>query len=519
MATTKRLVKGSALNASEHDANISVIDDNKSKIDALISVDITSAGAIGNGVFNNTTIIQTALDTYDNVLIPSGDFLVTNLTIPENTRLFGDNMYTSKLVSASTGYMLSTENKSYHSVIENLTLSGGDVAKGISINCTDNTDLVEFDISIICHDLLILNTVDKALWLDVSARECRVDNVRCYYGDNGIYIDGTDNWITNSTAASMEYYGFYGSANNKFDSCKAFICGKNAGEPAMWLDRNCVATNICIQQTNGAGLYMKRYGNLFSGVIDSIGYENSFYSESNAVVIEGDFNSVTATVTDGRFDGNMRSVVKLIDGATFNEVNITLAVLNTKTYYDNDPDEIDSLFDDSLNLIKINNIPAVDQSSYTYLDLDGVSFTESYDGTGTATETNGDVDLTLVDDPTPLAVGWGTSARFDILPLNTGSKKYLVVKGRVRIKDETWGKANIALGSTTGQVSGASRIYIKDSVESGQFSYFSACYDLDQTAIDYSGVKLWIGLYKNTSDAVTGTAAAEFRNVEFYFVD
>ena len=62
MATTKRLVKGSALTAAEHDANVTAIDDNTSKLAGI------ETGAEVNTINSTTTGEPTGSDVVLNVV-------------------------------------------------------------------------------------------------------------------------------------------------------------------------------------------------------------------------------------------------------------------------------------------------------------------------------------------------------------------------------------------------------------------------------------------------------------------
>ena len=144
--------------------------------------------------------------------------------------------------------------------INNLALKSNGVSSGVSVVCSSNTGLTEFDISVNIENVY-MNDFSTGVLLDAYARECRLTNIRCYYGGSyggtGFNILGTDNFIERCTAAQMNYKGFYFGANNKVLSCKAFICGKITGDPAFHITNYCNLTNICAQQNCGAGLYVE----------------------------------------------------------------------------------------------------------------------------------------------------------------------------------------------------------------------------------------------------------------------
>ena len=82
MATTKRLVKGSALTAAEHDANVTAIDDNTSKLAGI------ETGAEVNTINSTTTGEPTGSAVVPNIVTISQanyDAAVTAGTIVSTT--------------------------------------------------------------------------------------------------------------------------------------------------------------------------------------------------------------------------------------------------------------------------------------------------------------------------------------------------------------------------------------------------------------------------------------------------
>jgi len=117
-----------------------------SKINPVVSV--TDFGAVGDGVTNDTTAIQAALNSgAGSVFLSSGNYLVSTLTIPAGVTLVGHNAYASALTTNSaTGTVLSMTTST---VIRNLkVLSSTTRTGGYYVDAQGNAciiDTCEFD--------------------------------------------------------------------------------------------------------------------------------------------------------------------------------------------------------------------------------------------------------------------------------------------------------------------------------------------------------------------------------------
>ena len=92
------------------------------------SVSVLDFGAVGDGVTDDTDAIQAAIDEARSVYVPAGDYIVTGLTIPSNTRFHGDG-YASHIKlknSANSRLIYPADEAAIYSnvIIENLRLNG-----------------------------------------------------------------------------------------------------------------------------------------------------------------------------------------------------------------------------------------------------------------------------------------------------------------------------------------------------------------------------------------------------------
>lgn len=114
-----------------------VLNDLQNQITNMVA-DVTEAGAVGDGVTNDTTAIQGVIDAVGAggggvVFFPAGTYLVSSLTVPAKVRLVGDSRRSPVIQKSANGTLISmsgpsTDTSSATHVkyggIENLTLNG-----------------------------------------------------------------------------------------------------------------------------------------------------------------------------------------------------------------------------------------------------------------------------------------------------------------------------------------------------------------------------------------------------------
>jgi hypothetical protein len=353
--------------------------------------------------------------------------------------------------------------------------------------------------------------------LDASARECRITNVRCYYGGTAFYIAGTDNFIERCTAGAMTGKGYYLGANNKVNNCKAFMCGSTSGDHGFHVTNYCNLTNTCAQQNYAAGIYVEGDSNYIDIVSDSNGVYNNFIDLTYGISVNGRFNQIRGTVVDGRLGGNMKSPLNLTNNAILNSIDITYKVIENKPVYTNDAFQLVSAFKTHLNNVTINATKVMNMSDITFTELKNMSYTTKFDATGTVTLTGNVFQINMTNYQS-IASGWGSTVRFDVVPLNTTSKKYMIVKGQVKVTDDTYGYALVMM-SGTGTVNGTARVINMPQVISRQYVDFYMVYDMSLLASQVPDAKLWLGLFKNTASSVGTNISAYFQDVKVYFTD
>lgn len=70
-------------------------------------------GAVGDGVTNDTTAVQDAIDSGDLVYIPPGDYLVGALTIPDGTTIYGNGQESRLLFATASSALVTLTDQSF----------------------------------------------------------------------------------------------------------------------------------------------------------------------------------------------------------------------------------------------------------------------------------------------------------------------------------------------------------------------------------------------------------------------
>ncbi len=317
MATTlKRSVKGSALNASEHDANIEVIDSNKSKIDALISVDVKSHGAVGDGVTDDTIAIQAAFDA----LVTTGGVLSFSI----GTYIVSSELFIAGSANTVTSFAIKGMGSQDETLLRANTLDNATVIK--STTTTGNVFKINSLVSGISDYSNIVKNIkisDLSFWAETSGNvvellrvpQSRYDNITIYNGGSGTALKVFDPYISvfNRIFTTGKTSIVSGSIGLEFDAYE--------GSGGM------VRFNDCnFQYADTAGYIGSPTGGASGyGGLQSINFINTEFHHSNQNLVIGS-NTGVAEVTDHiiNFFGcylelnQTKSAIKLTNGVTVN---------------------------------------------------------------------------------------------------------------------------------------------------------------------------------------------------------
>lgn len=207
---------------------------NPSKNDYRLNANLNAKyfGAVGDGTTDDTGAIQYALNlaktTGALVYLPCGKYLITNIEIPENVTLLGENGKNTPEIPGSVLYCTDRNNPAIilnsHSSIKNIAffypnqiiVNNYPVTYPETIKLTDisTTTLAEIDNINLINSYYAINATPKH-------EKLRINNVWGYAINKGLFIDGsTDVDIVSNVHFNYNTLrGFYDEAvNEEFES-------------------------------------------------------------------------------------------------------------------------------------------------------------------------------------------------------------------------------------------------------------------------------------------------------------
>lgn len=233
---------GSALYKVRTITNDDVVDDkfiielaDDSLIAELIIVDkinVKQLGAYGDDTHNDTDAFKSALGkTNCSIFVPSGTYLIDDkLTVGTYTTIEGNDSSSVIKCNANLGtdYIFNVPYSSRFCTIKNLKIDAMHLANGIYDGY--GTPVLATRLNILnltienCKTSLYLNSVGSTVDNCYIIGEYTLDNTgRDQYG---IYIDSTDNMISDTRVACFTQYAIYcNKASNKFSNVKCMLSG------------------------------------------------------------------------------------------------------------------------------------------------------------------------------------------------------------------------------------------------------------------------------------------------------
>lgn len=248
-------------------------------------INVKQLGAYGDGLHDDTAIIQKSIDTYNYAFIPKGVFLVTTLQLKKGCIVKGIDKNNSILKSKNTEYsddtaMLYGDFTNSQGldrvIIKNIKLDGDHYGvTGIKIfKTTSQIHPGQHTI----ENVYIQYFKNNGINLGFGASETNVIETDIYNcGKNGVVIETNDCVISNVDSHNNEYNGFYINGGfNRFSDCKAWWNGRNLNAE---------------QEERKHGFFVKAYQNQFVNCVAQENANYGFYIE-NALGIT--FNSCNA---------------------------------------------------------------------------------------------------------------------------------------------------------------------------------------------------------------------------------
>ena len=293
-------------------------------------VNVKWFGAVGDGVTDDTKVIQDVINKYENVYIPAGTYLISTLLIGKKTSVYGAGQGITILKSKdeSDKQMINLTLSASGSMISSLTLQGADSwsnkynSKLGLVLSSDGTLKVQ-DTSIAITNVTINFFYDN-FTLKSGHRGVVCNQLNCGgAGHKNIIVEGTDNSLINcSSAMSMDDGIYVYGPNNRLVSCKSFMAGMSKTSGAgIRVNGSFISMANCELQENylcNLYLYNCSSSNIIGIMLDGAGAHNdtgSLYYEdaqfNNASIPICNLrthnchaNNISATIINGRSTDN-----------------------------------------------------------------------------------------------------------------------------------------------------------------------------------------------------------------------
>lgn len=267
----------------------------------LIIDDIANIKKFGakpnDNTFNNTEIIQYCLNNYNNIFIPEGNFYTNPLFMKSYTNLFGTGKKSVLIpIGTSENGLINIKDNNIKTTVKNIKLQGNniiiDAIKITRLNQTaiDSNEIFEnINIELFNGKGFNLNsTYIRSLFII----GCNISNCE----SDGIYLNGTDNFIDNTICYWNKGNGIYikDGSSNKIINSKCFGNSENG----LFINGSATqVSNFESQDNYKCGLYnYQSWGNEYNNVCistnglkttDGSNYSNINFTNSYDCYVNG----------------------------------------------------------------------------------------------------------------------------------------------------------------------------------------------------------------------------------------
>ena len=224
------------------------------------SINVKYFGAKGDGVTDDTAILQELLDNYESLYFPPGVYIATNLKLNSFNHIHGEGRKSHLKQKANTNnHFITCKAEESHSIkITSIYIDGNRNNQNTDndgIHIVNSLTEIEYE-QLIDHYLVIDNVyVEKCSGTGVSikfTRECKINNLvvrQCK--KDGLFFNGTDSSFSNCTISVCDVGYHFFTGGSRITNCKAFV--NNVG---FFFDNEyCsnIVMNSCDTQSNSFG--------------------------------------------------------------------------------------------------------------------------------------------------------------------------------------------------------------------------------------------------------------------------
>ena len=262
-------------------------------------INVNFFGVKGDGVTDNTAILQELLDNYESLYFPPGVYIASNLNLNSFNHIHGEGRKSHLKQKANTNnHFITCKSTESHSIkITSIYIDGNRNNQNTDndgIHIVNSLTEIEYE-QLIDHYLVIDNVyVEKCSGTGVTikfTRECKINNLvvrQCK--KDGLFFNGSDSSFSNCTISTCDVgYHFFTGAS-RITNCKAFV--NNVG---FFFDSEyCtnIVMNSCDTQSNSLGYKLVNCKNInMSNILsDSDGDVSIVIDNAKSCYIQGVIN-------------------------------------------------------------------------------------------------------------------------------------------------------------------------------------------------------------------------------------
>lgn len=268
------------------------------------SINVKYFGVKGDGVTDDTAILQELLDNYESLYFPPGVYIATNLKLNSFNHIHGEGRKSHLKQKANTNnHFITCKAEESHSIkITSIYIDGNRNNQNTDndgIHIVNSLTEIEYE-QLIDHYLVIDNVyVEKCSGTGVSikfTRECKINNLvirQCK--KDGLFFNGSDSSFSNCTISTCDVgYHFFTGAS-RLTNCKAFV--NNVG---FFFDSEyCsnIVMNSCDTQSNSFGYKLVNCKNInMSNILSDSDEDVSIVmDDAKSCYIQGVINDTYST--------------------------------------------------------------------------------------------------------------------------------------------------------------------------------------------------------------------------------